>query len=108
MNSKTDGLSPELQKITPLLELLPKKVVIKMFHKKWGSMTKCLDNPEKNKDKIQELQTAQTKKIEYKGKKVYEWLEEIIYGQTNNQSKTFIKWYKTEYYKISLKDLGIF
>lgn len=105
---KLGGLPKELQKVAPLLGLVPLPVIEKQFKKVWKKKTKCLDDPEKNKKKIQKLQTEQTKKIKYKEKTVHDWLEEIKTGQTNKETKTFIQWYKTEYYKISLKDLGIF
>jgi len=103
-----NGLPPEMQKIAPFLGLLPKSTVENQFKKIWKKKTKCLDDPEKHAKKIKQLQTPQTKKIEYKEKPVYEWLGLVKSGLKTKETKTFITWYKTEYYKISLKDLGIF
>ena len=100
-----ESLPKDMKQMIPLLRMLPPKVMEKQFLIIWKKKTKCLDNPEKNKKKISKLQSKQTKKIKYENKPVYDWLQEIIDGKTN---KKFIKWYKTEYYKISLKDLGIF
>jgi len=105
---QSDGIPKEIQKLAPLLGMLPKPVIEKQFKKVWAKKTKCLDEPEKNIKEIQKLQTQQTKKLKYHDKPVYYWLEEIMTGTITNQTKKFIEWYKTEYYKISLKDLGIF
>ena len=101
------GLPKEMQKLAPLLGMIPKSLMEKQFKKVWKKKTKCLDAP-MNIKQIKQLQTQQTKKLFYKEITVHTWLENIKNGVTNNQSKNFIKWYKTEYYKISLKDLGIF
>ena len=95
----------EVQQLAPLLGMLPKAVMEKQFKKVWKKKTKCLDDPEKHAKKIKQLQTPQTKKIEYRSVPVYNWLEDMLNGKTD---KKFVKWYKEEYYKISLKDLGIF
>lgn len=98
----------ELKKLIPFLKLVPNSTVKNEFKKIWNKKTKCLDDPTKNQEQIKKLQTNQTKKIKYKEKTVYDWLAQTALGSTSNQTKNFIKWYKTEYYKISLKDLGIF
>jgi len=95
----------EILKLKPLLGLLPKETIELQFKKIWKKKTKCLNHPEKNPKKIKQLQSAQTKKITYQGIPVYNWLEDVLNGKTD---KKFIKWYKEEYYKISLKSLGIF
>lgn len=102
---ETAGLPPEMKKLVPLLGLLPKPIIEAQFKKIWKKKTRCLDNPTKNLKKIKALQSTQTKKIFYKDRTVYSCLQDIIEGKTNEE---FIKWYKEEYYKISLKDLGIF
>ena len=102
------GLPKEMQKLAPLLGLLPKATMEKQFKKAWKKKTKVLDNSEKNKKKIQKLQTQQANKLFYKEITVYTWLGKIIADEQSKEINDFIKWYKTEYYKISLKDLGIF
>jgi len=102
------SLPPEMRKLVPLLGLVPKTVMERQFKQIWKKKTKCLDNPEKNLKKIKALQSAQTKKIKYKGVTVHDCLEEVMTGKQTKAILVFIKWYKTEYYKISLKDLGIF
>ena len=102
------GLPKEIQKLAPLIGLLPKATIEKQFKKVWKKKTKILDNPEKNIKKIKKLQTEQTKKLFYKEITVYTGLGKIIDGLKTTEINEFIKWYKTEYYKISLKDLGIF
>ena len=99
----------QINQIALLLGLLPKSLMEKQFKKVWAKKTKCLDEPKKNIKEIEALQTEQTKKIMYEQKPVYNWLEELKYNtlQTNKHKK-FIEYYKTEYYKISLQDLGIF
>lgn len=101
------GLPKEMQKLVPLLSMIPKAQMEKQFKRVWKKKTKCLDNP-RNLKQIKKLQTAQTKKLFYKEITVYTWLEKIIQGEKTKETINFIKWYKTEYYKISLKDLGIF
>jgi len=106
---KEQGEIPkELKAMIPFLNLLPKEDIKKQFKKIWNKKTKCFADPIKNKKEIKKLQTKQTQKIFYKDITVYSWLRIIMAGETNKETKQFIKWYKEEYYKISLKDLGIF
>jgi hypothetical protein len=100
-----EGLPKEMKKLVPFLKLLTQSTMENQFKKIWEKKTRVLDNPTKNSKKIKQLQTPQTKKIFYKDRTVYSCLQDIIEGKTN---KEFIKWYKTKYYIISLKDLGIF
>lgn len=102
------GLPKEMQKLAPLLGMIPKSQMESQFKRVWKKKTKVLDDPEKNIKKIKKLQTAQTKKLFYKEITVYTWLDRIIQGEKTKETINFIKWYKEEYYKISLKDLGIF
>jgi len=103
-----NGLPKEMQKLAPLLGLLPKETMEKQFKKVWKKKTNCLDGEKKDIKKIKTLQTPQTKKLFYKEMTVYSWLDKIMQEQPTKETKAFIKWYKNEYYKISLKDLGIF
>jgi len=103
-----NGLPKEMQKLAPLLGMIPKSQIESQFKRVWKKKTKVFDDPKKNIKPIKKLQTAQTKKFKHKNKFVFDWLEEIINGQMTQEHKIFIKWYKTEYYKLSLKDLGIF
>jgi len=106
---KEQGEIPnELKAMIPFLNLLPKDDMEKQFKKIWAKKTKCFEDPKKNIKEIKKLQTKQTQKIFYKDITVYSWLGKIMAGDETKETKQFIKWYKTEYYKISLKDLGIF
>jgi hypothetical protein len=100
-----NDIPKELRAMVPFLKLLPEKEMEKQFLKIWKKKTKCLDNPKENIKEIKKLQTNQTKKIFYKELTVYTWLDKVMQGQ---ESKQFVKWFKTQYYKISLKSLGIF
>ena len=103
-----NGLPKEMQKLAPLLGMIPKSQIESQFKRVWKKKTKVFDDPKKNIKPIKKLQTAQTKKLFYKEITVYTWLQKIIQGQETKETIKFINWYKTEYYKISLKDLGIF
>ena len=105
---ETNELPKELKNLKPLLGFLSQSTIQKQFTKVWKKKTKCLDSPEKNTKKIKKLQTQQAYKLFYKEITVYTWLGKIIAGEQSKEINDFIKWYKTEYYKISLKDLGIF
>jgi len=97
----------ELKAMIPFLSFLPKEQIENQFKKIWNKQTKCLDDP-KDLKKVKKLQSKQTKKILYKEKPVFDYLEQILSNNETSETKEFVKWYKTEYYKISLKDLGIF
>ena len=106
---KEQGEMPkELKAMIPFLDMLPKEMVEKQFKKIYASKTKCLNKPIIKAKEIMKLRSAQTKKIMYKEKPVYEWLTEMIGVEPTKETKEFVKWFQNEYYKISLKDLGIF
>jgi cell fate (sporulation/competence/biofilm development) regulator YlbF (YheA/YmcA/DUF963 family) len=107
-NKKTmQGTSKQIQQLANIMNALPQPLVQIQLKKQWRKMTKCLNKPQKNIDKITKLQNTMTKKIKYKNKYTYDWLQEIKENKHTNKHNEFIKWFKEEYATISLKKQGI-
>jgi hypothetical protein len=95
------------QTLQKLLALVPQGMVLKQLNKEWVAKTKFLEKLPQQKHKIKNLINIKgTQKIKFKGKPAHKWLEELQKAnEIPDKQKEFIKWFRTEYQKQSIKEI---
>jgi hypothetical protein len=106
-----NNIKQQQKNLIKIMQLLPKHITNKALEKEWNNKTKPLNQlpNQENQQQIKKQITPQTKKTNYQNKTTHEWLTELTKLKntdtlTTNQ-KQFIKWYKTEYPQISIKQI---
>ncbi len=101
MNTKKKSPFEKIMKFLPE-DRIQKQVIIE-----WNAKTKLLNKLPETRNKISGLKTQMTKEIKYEGLPANHYLDmlETQVTKPNQKQLEFIKWFQTEYPKISFEKI---